>query len=368
MMSFVKSFQPGEKSMKQFLHYEDSMKRLSISFLTIVMAIVTGNLCILRAYSDGEPKSVPILYSTDLFHPHDDPDDHFDLMTLFSIPEFDIRAIVNDIGPQAKGRTGALPVSQMTYLTGRKVPYTCGLTENLKSPEDKTENQPAEAQKGVELIVKVLREATGPVTLFTTGSLRDMAAAYNREPELFKSKVARFYVNAGHSGGEEEWNVKLDRNAFVRILQSDLPVYWLPCFGTNGYSSYWKFRQGAVLESAPIPIQNFVIYALTKSSPLKVNPLIFLTSTPSDEVKKKLWAEERNMWCTAAFLHAAGRSNPTYTFETIKVHIDERGVTRITNNEKDHSIRTFHCNDPKAYAVSMREELKRLVSSFKLVK
>ena len=46
----------------------------------------------------AEPSRVPILYSTDLYHPHDDPDDHFDLLTLFAIPEFDIRGIVIDTG------------------------------------------------------------------------------------------------------------------------------------------------------------------------------------------------------------------------------------------------------------------------------
>jgi hypothetical protein len=41
---------------------------------------------------------IPVLYCTDLFHPHDDPDDHFDLATLYAIPEFDLRGIVLDQG------------------------------------------------------------------------------------------------------------------------------------------------------------------------------------------------------------------------------------------------------------------------------
>ena len=41
-------------------------------------------------------EKVPILYSTDLHHPHMDPDDDFDLATLFPIREFDIRSIVLD--------------------------------------------------------------------------------------------------------------------------------------------------------------------------------------------------------------------------------------------------------------------------------
>ena len=41
---------------------------------------------------------IAIIYASDLFHPHDDPDDHFDLATLFAIPDVDVRAIVLDIG------------------------------------------------------------------------------------------------------------------------------------------------------------------------------------------------------------------------------------------------------------------------------
>jgi hypothetical protein len=41
-------------------------------------------------------EKVPILYSTDLYHPHADPDDHYDLATLFALAEFDIRGIILD--------------------------------------------------------------------------------------------------------------------------------------------------------------------------------------------------------------------------------------------------------------------------------
>ena len=40
--------------------------------------------------------SVPVIYCTDLFHPHDDPDDHFDLATLFALPELEVKAILLD--------------------------------------------------------------------------------------------------------------------------------------------------------------------------------------------------------------------------------------------------------------------------------
>ena len=54
--------------------------------------------------------TVPIIYTTDLYHPHDDPDDHFDLATLFALPEFDIRAIVIDMGARGEGRPGTVAI------------------------------------------------------------------------------------------------------------------------------------------------------------------------------------------------------------------------------------------------------------------
>lgn len=50
---------------------------------------------------------VPVLYSTDLYHPHVDFDDHYDLAQLFSQPEFDIRGIVLDINGNLQ-RSGQL--------------------------------------------------------------------------------------------------------------------------------------------------------------------------------------------------------------------------------------------------------------------
>ena len=50
--------------------------------------------------------SVPIVYSTDLYQQPDDPDDHFDLATLFAIKEFDIRGIIFDLGKRGVNGPG----------------------------------------------------------------------------------------------------------------------------------------------------------------------------------------------------------------------------------------------------------------------
>ena len=56
------------------------------------MGLVLAFAVQLAVAGDAEPKRrVPLVCGTDLFHPHDDPDDHFDLATVFAIQEFDVR-------------------------------------------------------------------------------------------------------------------------------------------------------------------------------------------------------------------------------------------------------------------------------------
>lgn len=316
------------------------------------------------AQDEGESRarSVPVIYSTDLYHPHQDPDDHFDLATLFSIPEFDIRALVFDLGPVGKGRPGLPALRQMMHLTGRDVPYALGLTDVLRSRDDRAEDRPDAEQAGIALILKALRESDKPVTIITAGSLRDVAAAYNREPELMKRKVARLYINIGHSGGGEEWNVKLDPHAYVRIMRSGLPVYWAPCFGTDGYQTLWKFRQGDVLADAPAGVQNYILYALAKKSAEKEDPVAYLSGTPSRELQEQFWKRDRNMWCTGPFLDAAGHRNDTFSFRTVNVGVEDDGRSQIVPEDKGIPIKTFFRENADDYTAAMTTALRNLLS------
>lgn len=305
---------------------------------------------------------IPVIYTTDLYHPHDDPDDHVDLLTLFALPEFDIRAIIIDMGERGKGRPGIPALHQGMHLAGRKVPHATGLEANLKSPGDGGADQPDSAQGGIALILETLKQAGSPVTIIAAGSLRDVAAAFNRDPGLFRAKVGRLYVNAGHSGGEDEWNVTMDPVAYVRILTSGLPIYWIPCFGVDGYASFWKFTQGDVYMDAPRAVRNFMVYALTKQDPASGDPVAFLDSEPGPEVLDPIYAAERNMWCTGPFLHAAGRTAQSCSFKEVTVSINEQGRTSLDPAGSLH-LNTFHIDDPSGYTAEMTSMLKTLLSS-----
>ncbi len=170
-------------------------------------------LCVLLSPVDGQEqrplRRVPVIYSTDLLHPYDDPDDHYDLATLFALPELDVRGIILDLGDRQQQRMGSAPVEQMLRIVGKRVPYAIGADRPLRSRDDKMLDLPQRFQGGIDLILSALRQAPEKVVIFTTGSLRDVAVAYNREPELLREKVQALYFNAGNGPGglQDEWNV-----------------------------------------------------------------------------------------------------------------------------------------------------------------
>jgi len=354
------------------------------------------SLAVMGACADANApprRTVPVLYSTDLHHPHQDPDDHFDLATLFALAELDVRAIVLDCGARQIVQPGTIPVEQMAHLTGRAVPCAVGLESPLRSPTDDGRDQPARSQKGVALILDVLRRSDEKVTIFTTGSLRDVAAALNREPERFRRKVGRLYVNIGDSGaaGEgQEYNVKLDPASYACVLRSGLPVYWCPCFDggvwkrERGYATYWRFVHEQVLERAPERLQNWFIFALVKP---EADPIGFLSRAQEPAVRDRVWSMPRNMWCTGPFLHAAGRevvetspghwvARPAdresdkvatpYAFVPARVTVDDdaRATLQLDDAAQGTPVQVFKILDQANYDKMMASCLGELLAGF----
>jgi hypothetical protein len=329
--------------------------------------LFTLTLLLLPAFAlAAAPGSVPIIYTTDLLHPHSDPDDHYDLATLFAIPKFDIQAIIIDLGEDGKGRAAVGALRQIMHLTGREVPWAEGLVGNLASADDTALDREPGEQAGIRLLLDTLRKAEKPVTIMVTGSLRDIAAAYNREPALFTEKVARIYVNAGSLNQQVEWNVALDLHAYLRVMRSELPIYWAPCFGDGGHETWWKFTQADVLENLPATLQQFFLYMLEKIPSGDAEPVEFLQTPPLDAAKARHWPEPRNMWCTAPLLHAACQPMPHATFDPRTVIFHDDGIARIAKEgEKGALIHTFHQTDATAYAAAMPDTLRDLLQRMK---
>ena len=367
----------------------DVMPAFSIRPVVAAMSILVFGCNVGLAAEARGARRVPVIHCTDLFHPHVDPDDHFDLASVYAFPEFDLKGVVLDQGRQQLTQPGKMPVAQMNRITGRSVPAAIGLAEPLKNPHDKALAQSAEFQGGVELILRVLRESREKVRLSAVGSMRDVVAAYNREPGLFRKKVAMVLAFIGEASDQsfQEWNVKLDPQAYVGLMRSGLPVYWVPCFDggawqNKGHASFWRASHRALLADATPEATQFFIYALEKEM---AEPLAFL-SQPVDPVRQeRLLAGTRNLWCTAVFGVMSGRevvwdgqrgrltlphSNHSGTgggekalfgFTEVSIRVSDPGVVSYGKGPGSHRVKRFEVLDAAHYEPGMVQATAELL-------
>ncbi|MFQ5484958.1 MAG: nucleoside hydrolase [Desulfobacterales bacterium] len=357
-----------------------------LKFLLIIAVMVCPGI----SFSSNQGGKIPVIYSTDLFHPHDDPDDHFDIVTLYAMPEIDIRAIILDQGAKQEKRPGKIPIQQLNHLIGRDVPYEIGLSRPLRSPSDHALTEPEKYQKGVNLIIRVLRDSPKPVSIITVGSLRDVAAAFNRERELFKRKVKKLIIFIGDAQGAfKEYNVSLDPKAYSRIMNSGLPVYWVPSFDgglwkNRGNASFWRANQAELLKNVSGSLANFFIYALLRKN--ENDPIRFLYRKVTDARKNKIMKGVRNLWCAAIFTFITDRkfirrhdgwvalrpmelrdsevSVKIFDFYPVSVFVDSNGRELLEKSARSRKIRRFKILKMDQYARAMTSVTNHLISEF----
>jgi hypothetical protein len=317
--------------------------------------------------------SVPVIYSTDLLHPHDDPDDHFDLACLYAMPEADLRAIILDQGDRQANRPGFRPVWQLNYLTGRHVPAVVGLRDKLKFPADPALDQPGEFQNGVQLILQTLQNCSKKASLVFVGSGRDVVAAFNREPDLFRQKVRSIhgFIGEASDSKNQEYNVGLDPQAFVRLMRADLPFFWIPCFDggvwtNNGHASFWRIRQGEVLEQAPASLQRYFLYMLRQATN---DPVPYLSKPISAADRDWMMGGQRNLWCAALLGLAVGRplvdgGRPVVNFSPVDLSVDEQGVVRYGKSNDSRPLMRFEILDRTRFADAATHATAELLRGF----
>jgi hypothetical protein len=338
---------------------------------------------------------IPVIHCTDLFHPPQDPDDHYDLATLFALPGLDIRAVILDQGSMQRQGPGSIPLRQMMHITGQTVPWVSGLETPLRYPEDKGLNQ--FTHDGPETILRVLRVSREKVRIITTGSVRDVAAAFNRDEALFRSKVDRIYINAGNSGGGDlQWNPRLDPQAYLRLMRSDLPIYWAPCFGGKETlavlaqrklpvlpnQTFWEFRQSDLLSVLSNPLKNFFLYALSHADPAADDPIAALDRVPDAALERKFGSEYRNMWSTVTLLDAANlrvyrrgsswfaaqarqpgdEEAQMFEFVPVRIRIDADLRGFIEGPDPSSTMRVFHIQNTGHYQEAMLSILRHLLA------
>jgi inosine-uridine preferring nucleoside hydrolase len=345
--------------------------------------------------------AIPLLHLTDLYLPPQDPDDFVDLATVHALPELDIRGIVLDctrrfLDEVADGdlhrEPGLLPVIQLQQLTGRSYPVAIGPLDPLADPHDAARGRSRAQQAGVELILRVLREAPEPVVVSVVSSLRPLAAALNRDPELCAAKIRRVLVNAGtasRTSAPDEWNVLLDVHAYVRVLTSGLPIDWYPCAGKAGSfaleerTSYWAASQRALLGGLPRPLRAWFHYGFSGNR--RGDVLRALRELGAGLSWEMCLDATRSMWSTASLVMAAGRvlarthhgwrfepgarsdvkQRATLRLDPIALEVDAEGNTTWSPAVQSH-VRLFRRDPASEHHGAMTEALAALLAAMPL--
>ena len=260
--------------------------------LTAIVSLAAVVLCSLFGLAaKWDDKPVEVLYSTDLWV-EGDQDDRYDLAVMYSMDSIDLHLLLDNAlegDLQDSDLSGKRAVENLNGLFGKEIvpmiwkqyPYGSG------------EKEPVTDE-----IIRRLQAMDGKCTIITVGSLRDIAAVYEQAPELLQEKVEKVCVFAGsYEQTYDEYNVEMDGGGYNAVMQSDLPIYWIPCFQNTLWSqgdhcSYFQIRQKDVMADCDEELLKWFIYEWQHAS----GDIDGFTVT--DDVKKLFMEDLRNLWCS----------------------------------------------------------------------
>ena len=338
--------------------------------------------------------SVPILHQTDLFHPHEDPDDHWDIACVFALAHaghFDFRGVLIDYPPAGHvGAPDAMGIAQLNRISGLTVPFAVGSSVAVQRRGEGLDLLPVSERNGVQLVLRTLETAPSPVVITMVGSCRDVALAGAASPELFQKKCRAIYLNAGSGTrqpellGELEYNVRLNAAAFYGIFDLPCPVYWMPCFEftpprwqVEKHGTWYRFTQSEILPHLSPRMQSYFAYMLSRSP--STDWLGALRSGPDAATLAAFGVMPRNMWCTAGFFHATGQTvtgggeivplaesegRAVFSFDPIETTHGNDGIMRWQPATDMNSRRyIFHVRDQLCYASAMTCAMRTLLAT-----
>jgi len=334
--------------------------------------------------------TIPFLHQTDLFHPHGDPDDHWDLATVYALAArqaLDLQGVLLDYPPARRpGDPATLALAQLGQISGvTGIPFAVGSPYPLRSRTDTLADRPATAQAAARWLCRLLENSRAPVIIQIVGSCTDVALAGRLRPDLFASSCKAVYLNAGaaHPGktGQLEYNVTLNPGAYAAIFDLSCPVYWCPCWDQSGehtvgpHGTWYSFRQGDLFARLTDPLCQFFLYMLNRSTDPQY--LRELRRPVDPGLREAFGAKPRNMWSTAAILHAAGigvdtqgglhpggqPADPLFGFIPVTVACADDGQTTWTPAAAGSNRHLFQVRRPERYPAAMTAALGTLLET-----
>lgn len=362
---------------------------------TTAAACLTSALLSRPASAETVPstKQPPIvLHQTDLFHPHNDPDDHFDLAVVYALAQqraVDLRAVVLDYQPDwldASPAVGA--IAQMSYMTGVAAPYAVGSSTKPEKRGDNREALPYSETNAIRLVIETLEKAERPARILIAGSARDVATAAARRPELFREKCAGVYLNAGsafpglNDPKKLEYNVDLDPVSYAAMFDLPCPLNWFPCWhnvedwksGEN--SAYYLLKHGDAFAEISDALAGYFAYMFDKT-----NDTHWLKALrrPEEARWNEILANTRSMWCTASQLLMADKTvdrqgnivdldsidenDALFTLEDIDVSCTDDGWVDWKYASRPTGRKILRVRNVDAYPAAMTKALADLLRS-----
>ncbi|HEY3331799.1 MAG TPA: hypothetical protein VGK19_17340 [Capsulimonadaceae bacterium] len=354
---------------------------------------------------------VPVISVTDLYHPHQDPGDNFDLIAAFALPEVDLRAVVLDCSepfrqpvagplsspalypdPTGPRDPGFIPVTQLNYAFDRCVPAAVGPFRQMRDPLDPMTDTPRFQQQGIELILETLRASDEPVHVLSFGSARTIAAAYNRAPDVFERNGAVIELAAGASSTAYlEWNVALDPLAIVRLLSSPLTVNIYPCATENGpfdcgpFNTFYSVPDLRFIADMDPQLRRYLHFAFGRSTRMDYLRALDVEWHSTDA--EAVFEREHKIWETQVWMQVSGRilartpgerwriaeagdvgaGEETLTADLVPCAVDVNGdglFSFALTADNAAAKRIYHRADPLAEQDALREALPDLYRSF----
>ncbi len=360
------------------------------------------------AYETANPIRRPVIDITDLYHPHQDRGDNFDLIAAYALPEVDLRAVILDItgrylrpyineadpgynDPRGQRAPGYIPVHQLNYIFDRNVPCACAPFDPMRSPDDEMSDAPQFQQSGIDLLIETLRESNEPVDVVSFGSARPLAVALNREPKLLREKVRLAHLCiGGYPAGYLEWNVQLDVHAFVRLIRSELPLALYPCateespFALGTHNCYWTMENLDWVREMDAPLQRYIEFAFGCSTRMDFLNAMDETEPLADMTEH--YGRKHHVWETAVWAQVAERRFVAREGESYQLlprssaepgatvieeglmpcvfEVSDNGQLTMRETEGETTAALYFRRDPAAYEAAAGQALRNLYTRF----
>lgn len=386
-------------------------QRKTLSFKMVLAALfILVNVLFIWNTNASLASAPTTIHTTDLWRPHGDPDDHWDLATQYALAyqgQIDLKGILIDypfaapVMEQGKRKLGdpgdpdVISVAMMNMITTLAVPVTIGSGHPMKTDDIKPDVSIAD-HSGIDQLLMILKSSAQPVIIHITGSSRDVAIAGKKEPKLFAEKCKAIYLNAGWAYGTNwECNVNYDPAAFAAIFELPCPIYWMPCnmeydsskqavISKGQFASEYSLKQKEVLPFLSPRIQNYFAYMYRDGLYQKEKKqhdiywLSYLNSPVEHDVIDYHSQQIRGMWCTAGFIHAAGKTvtkdgkivplnqaseQAVFTFDPIEIEFKDPRNFTWKHSPTSNKRFIFHVKDQEHYEQAMTKAIKTLLQS-----